>query len=145
MFSLSHLQEKAADRAMIADAVAAFLAKGNGEQQLKQGEIAQHGGKRRARQFVVNPITHEAVTAKPLPPKKAPSPRLTPRLLKSIQGAKEKQVELARQKREQMAVKVAVHAGLGDSERATATALDISRNYLRRIAQEFKIQFNTTA
>lgn len=145
MFSLSHLHEKAADRAMIAEAVEAFFAKGREGQSLKQGEVAEHGGKRRARQFVVNPITHEKVTAKPLPAKKPASPRLTPRLQASIEGAKAAQVEQARKKRELMAVKVSLHAGLGDSERATAEALEISRNYLRRIAKEFSITFKTQA
>lgn len=147
MFSSSHLAEKQVERDQIAAAMEEFYARGNTKQVLQQGQVADIDAKRRTRQFVIDPVKHEKQTAKPRPAKAKPenNPNATPRRLATIAVAKAKQCRMAAAARQELALKVAVHAGLGDSERKTASDLGVSRNYLRRVAKEFNIQFHPQA
>lgn len=151
MFSNSHLLEKQADREMIAAATAEFYARGGEEQVLAPGKSAQVEGQRCAPQLVLDPVKHEQNSVPKRQPRKS-RPRkeieantATPKRLASIKIARDKLAEQARQKREELAVKIIMQAALGDSRKQIAAALGISRDHLRLIAKEFNIQFKTQA
>lgn len=132
MFSDSHLQAKEADRAMIASAVEAFYAKGKTAEELAPGEAADLDG-RRAGMFVINAEKKERA-----PAKNGMGPRET------IKLATFARMEANKQKRAALALKVALHAGLGDSISQTARALDVSVGHLKRVAKENGITFATS-
>lgn len=132
MFSNSHLQEKAADRAMIASAVEAFYSKGKSAEELAPGAAADLEG-RRAGLFVINAEKKERA-----PAKNGMGPRET------IKLATFARMERNQKKRADLAVKVAIHAGLGDSLAKTSRELSISVNHCRRIAKENNITFKTS-
>lgn len=132
MFSNSHIQEKAADRARIADAVEAYYSKGKTAEELAPGAAADLEG-RRSSLFVINAEKKERA-----PAKNGMGPRETIKLatFARMEGNKTKRAELA--------VKVALHAARGDSISATARALGKSIGNIKRIANEHSITFTTS-
>lgn len=146
MFSNSHILEKQADREMIAAAMAEFYASGDEKQVLSHDQKSQADGKRRARQFVIEPVKHEQNTATQRRARKEiEANTATPRRLASIKVAQEKFAEQARADREKLALKIAAHAGLGDTQREIAAALGISRKLLQRTVNEFNINLKVPA
>lgn len=146
MFSNSHILEKQADRDMIAAAMTEFYARGSSEQVLQHGETAEPDDKRRSRQFVLDPVKHEQNTAtKRRPRKEVEAQTATPRRLASIKVAQEKFAEQVKGEREKLAMKIAAHAGLGDTQKEIAATLGISRAHLQRIVKEFNINLKAPA
>ncbi|QRE00640.1 hypothetical protein [Pseudomonas phage Itty13] len=144
LLSRSHIDQREADRAMIAAATERFLAAGNAVKEFSSGACADlgEGRDRMARVFTINPQSKED---RPRPRRKAPARRApsqgNPEALKKAHAVKS---EMRRREREVLSAKVAIHAGLGDTITETARALGISRNHLKRIAREHSISFTTT-
>lgn len=146
MFSNSHLQEKQADREMIAAAMAEFYARGNEKQVLSPGDRSAANGRQRARQFVIEPVKHELNTAIHRKSRKEMEGKTaTPRRLAAIKVAQGVFADKAKAERELLAMKIAAFAGLGDTQREIAAALGISRAHLQRTIKEFKINLKAPA
>lgn len=146
MFSHSHLLERQADRDMIAAKTAEFYAKGSKAQACQAGESAEIEGARRARILIIDPVKHEQNTAsKRRPRKDIEAQTATPRRLASIKVAQQQFAAQAKAEREKLALKIAAHAGLGDTQKEIAATLGISRAHLQRVVKEFNINLKSPA
>lgn len=128
-----------ANRAMIADATARFLAAGGGVECVATGKSGESTDpKKRLRSFRIND---------PDKPKKEPKPRRavlspgarTEARKQSIQKALVAKSGACAKRRELLAVKVAIQAALGDCKTKIANSLGVSHQLVSRIAAEHNI------
>lgn len=130
MLSSSHIAEREADRAMIAEAMERFLA-GNHSVEVEPGKTGVRDGTQIMRAFVEHP------------PRAEEKKRSQAEVRASINKATFASNQAHRKRRDLQAAKVAMHAGMGDSVSETARALELNRVTVRKIAKEHGITFNT--
>lgn len=140
MFSASSMTERESERASLAAEVERFLAAGNALQEIPAGVSGVRDGKHAARLFVVN-----AEPAKPYAGKDRAHHVHTKARSEALDKATRVRSSNLMQERQQLALKAAIHAGLGDSLSATASALGVSRATLRKACDENGIKFQTQA
>lgn len=137
MLSRSNVEAREAERAMIAAAMERFLAEGNQVTHVAPGCTGEKIAG--PQPLLIN------VPGKPkAKPRRVQQPRERNRAeetRESIKKANAARIEMHRRERELMAVKVAMHAGLGDGIGKVAREFGVTQNYLRRIAKEHNITF----